>query len=37
LRDKFIQDSDIAIASEMALCYIDCSLFFAGKTDGHFF
>ena len=32
-----MQDSDAAIASEMALCYIDCSLFFAGIADGHFF
>ena len=32
-----MQDSDMAIASQMALCYIGCSLFFTGITDGHFF
>jgi hypothetical protein len=29
--------SNIPIASEIALCYIGCSLFFAGIVNGHFF
>ncbi len=32
-----MQDSNKDIASEVALCYIGHSLFFADITDGHFF